>query len=304
VVASQGERRPPFAPLDFDATVPPPPPPELAASPAAGLADGQTATVTGTGFLPDSEVYVAQCLADGTRFTRCSRLAGVAQVDEQGTLEGTVKVRREIGYGDEKADCATVAGGCTLETGVTYDGTRRSVASISFDPALPPAPPPVVQVAPAAGLEDGQSVSVTGSGFSPGATVALLECAGLAPDDTELEDCDLSGVTTVEADDAGAVSTDFVVRSTIATRTDGVIDCATADTPCVLAVISLYDDAERGAVALAFGGSQAAGGRAAQGMQMVADDLLPESTSQGADRLSGAYLGAAGRALRGADRPE
>jgi hypothetical protein len=295
VVAAQGERRPPVVPLAFDAAVPPPPPPTLAVAPAAGLADGQTATVTGTGFTPGTEVYVAQCQAEGARFARCSRLAGVGLVDPSGALQGSVRVRREIGYDEDEVDCATVAGGCTLETGFGYDGTRHSAVPISFDPAAPPAPGPTLQVSPATGLADGEEVSVTASGFSPGATVAVLGCTSLSADDLDLEHCDLSGPVIVEADVAGAVSTTYAVRSTIATAADGVTDCAAAGGSCSLAVISLFDDAERVGVALGFGG-RASAARATQDVPMAAAGRPAGRPLAGG--IPDAWLGAGGRALR------
>ena len=239
--------------------LPPPPPATLVVEPADGLADGQQVTVTGTGFRPGSEVYVAQCTAEGRRFSRCSHLAGEGHVDATGVLTGTVEVRREIGY-DDPIDCATVEGGCTLETGAAFDGARLAAVPITFDPAAPLAPPPAVEVAPTTGLSDGQEVAVTGSGFSPGTPVGVLECVASDADDRYLR-----GLRPVHRHGRrgrrhGGVSTPFVVRSALATYADGVLDCGTASDACAVVVVSLVDDRDRAGVPIAFGGG---GGAAA-----------------------------------------
>jgi hypothetical protein len=83
------------------------------------------------------------------------------------------------------------------------------------------------------------------------------------------------------------------VRSTIATRADGVIDCDSASGPCAVVVVSLVDDRDRAGVPIAFAGapSSAAELRAASAggppISAVGDVGIPD-----------AYLWSAGRVLR------
>lgn len=63
---------------------------------------------------------------------------------------------------------------------------------------------PAVTVAPATGLSDGQVVSVTGTGFSPGLSLVVVQCVdrGTA---TGPGDCNLGAMTAVTSDAAGTV---------------------------------------------------------------------------------------------------
>src|SRR4051812_39471418 len=92
---------------------------------------------------------------------------------------------------------------------------------------------PTLQLSPASDLIDGQVIQVTGSGYSAGAPVFLLQCGG-APTPLQLDDCETFGAPTEYFSDSnGEVSQGIEVGSLLHTRS-GVIDCRTAT--CVLAV--------------------------------------------------------------------
>jgi hypothetical protein len=99
-----------------------------------------------------------------------------------------------------------------------------------------------VVVTPSTGLQDGQVVTVTGSGYTEVVTTdgwAAAMCNGkvlsqpfeaVAP----LQDCDLATVLPVIKPDAsGAISTSFTVRRTIAPQS-GSVDCQTAPDGCAV----------------------------------------------------------------------
>ncbi|MGZ4675222.1 MAG: neocarzinostatin apoprotein domain-containing protein [Acidimicrobiia bacterium] len=69
-----------------------------------------------------------------------------------------------------------------------------------------------VTITPSTGLTDGQTVTVVGKGFTPGATnIGANECADKG-DQTGAGDCDLGGTKTGVVDASGTVTIQFVVK--------------------------------------------------------------------------------------------
>lgn len=81
-------------------------------------------------------------------------------------------------------------------------------------PATSPAPAPSghqkVTVTPATGLTTGQKVLVRASGFSPGESLVVTECASKGTA-TGPGDCDLAGMQSVASDAGGQVTVEFAV---------------------------------------------------------------------------------------------
>ena len=156
----------------------------------------------------------------------------------------------------------------------------------------PPEPPPgpfssaqnPVTVTPHKGLGDGATVTVTASGFQPGASVAVVECTGsVFTDGARACDVDTSTVMageSVVADAHGRVSTTYTIERFIET-VDGSFDCAEGNIDpdayargiavdpsrsavlgadgyftCVIAVADLGDYADSGATPIAFDGAR------------------------------------------------
>lgn len=63
---------------------------------------------------------------------------------------------------------------------------------------------------PATGLKSGQKVLVQASGFSPGESLVVTECAAKSTA-TGPGDCNLNGMQSVTADASGQVKVDFTV---------------------------------------------------------------------------------------------
>jgi hypothetical protein len=117
--------------------------------------------------------------------------------------------------------------------------------------AVPAGATPLLTVTPNAGLVDGQSVSVSASGYTPGAGLAVLECTAGASSEN---DCDLSTVAYVNADASSAVSTTYGVFREIFTANDGAgLDCAPSQ--CVLVVANIGDQTEAASAELGFDAS-------------------------------------------------
>lgn len=108
---------------------------------------------------------------------------------------------------------------------------------------------PFVAVEPSADLVDGQLVRVTGGGFSPGASVAVLECDQRA---TDQSGCDLGTMVFDRVGDDGTFGTRYTVDRTVSTDAFGDVDCASAPGACRLVAADVSDIAQRAAQPLAF----------------------------------------------------
>ncbi|MEU0290505.1 enediyne antibiotic chromoprotein [Streptomyces sp. NPDC006147] len=106
--------------------------PAVTASPAGGLSDGQSVTVTGTGFPAGTQVAVSQCRED----TTCTDTLATATVGADGGFTAAYTVRKRFAATDWSTgtgtpvtvDCATAQ--CRL---VAYqDATGPVGTDISF----------------------------------------------------------------------------------------------------------------------------------------------------------------------------
>ena len=77
--------------------------PAVTASPSSGLADGQTVTVTGTGFPAGAEVAVSQCREN----TTCTDTLAKATVGANGTFTAPYTVRKKFAATDWSTGTAT-----------------------------------------------------------------------------------------------------------------------------------------------------------------------------------------------------
>jgi hypothetical protein len=111
---------------------------------------------------------------------------------------------------------------------------------------------PVVTVTPNTGLAEGQTVQVSGSGYTAGKTLGITQCSdqGAA---TGQGDCDVPNIRTVTADSAGNVSSPYVVRAGPFGANNRVCD---PNQRCLVSLGELTGDpnAERATAPLTFGG--------------------------------------------------
>jgi hypothetical protein len=216
-----------------------------ALTPAAGLLDGQSVVVSGAGFDPDVQVGMAECLTGTVGTAECDP-AGVhfTTTDGSGSFSTPVRVTRVINVAGSLTDCAT-PGACVLGLQETPDPAVTATVAISF--ADVPIPAPSVKVSPSIDLADQQEVQVAGLGFTPGATVALLECPFGS---TVVSACDLSTILITTADPTGAIAAAYrVVR--VITANGASLDCA-APSGCQLSAGNVDDFDQRTLVPIAF----------------------------------------------------
>ncbi len=105
----------------------------------------------------------------------------------------------------------------------------------------------IVTVTPSVGLSDGQTLAVSGTGFTETPSVngwSVTECRAQILDQpitllTALDNCDVTTQPFVfaHADSAGSLSTSYVARTTF--NASATVDCTT--TPCVVFVSQIVD---------------------------------------------------------------
>jgi hypothetical protein len=94
-----------------------------------------------------------------------------------------------------------------VASAIAVSAATLSVGSAAHAVEQPAAP--IIQIDPATGLSDGQSVAVTGSGFTPGAMIYFGQCKSAA----EVSICNAEAAGGVFADEAGNISGSLVVRT-------------------------------------------------------------------------------------------
>lgn len=164
-----------FAPLAFAAG--PRPNPHIAVAPNANLTAGDTVAVTGTGFIPNGNVTVEQCVV-GVPF--CNATSVDTTVNGSGGFVVQFPVSlRTVGPNGQLTTCLAVQ--CVVEALNISDFEDVAVANIGFDPNQPPPPVPSITVTPATGLHHNQTVTVAGTGFEPNGDLELTQCPPSSP---------------------------------------------------------------------------------------------------------------------------
>jgi len=222
----------------------PPKVPAITVTPNTNLVDHQLVTVSGTGYAPESSVYISQCVAHpppGT-FEVCDYATSRDEtVNANGAFTATNMAleRRQVVYGFagfQTLDCAGLPGNCDIEVRAFGFGSSAPVkVPLTFDRNVPPAIASA-QRSPSTRLVDLQAVIVTGSGFTPGVAVNVVECTHPAP----FAACDYTTSRAVTAGFHGEFRFTFFVRRNIAAFVGpngaASIDCSAIPHPCELRI--------------------------------------------------------------------
>jgi hypothetical protein len=216
--------------------------PEVTVSPAIGLADHQLVRIDGKGFTPGSAALVVECSAKKAR--RNAGACGFASNrSAQIRADGTFVVRkfavaRVLFSNSGTLDCAAKPGACVISVEAEDIGGASTLSPLTFDPAIPPVVP-TASATPATRLTDHQTVTLTGRGFTPGATVQALECA--TGSEQIFGACNYGGSGSVTAGFGGrfrlTVSVERVVTAFTGVTSQNSVDCATAAGACFLQVM-------------------------------------------------------------------
>lgn len=220
----------------------------ISVDPASDLVDGQTVTVTGSGW---GEYYVAifyECSAD---LERCAGPFGYAVGDDHGDFEDEIVVRAAFVDEDGPVDCRTedcvVVAGVGIESGPREADPAEAdsdlIVPVTFDPSAPLLDPPSLAAEPATDLIDDQQVVLTGERFVPEEAVVYQCPAGFTD---PRDECRFDDLADFQPD--GTLSERERVR-TVLHNEAGDVDCRTTD--CVFAVVG-SDGRTIASVALAF----------------------------------------------------
>jgi LPXTG-motif cell wall-anchored protein len=215
-----------FAPLAFD------PDTEVivgsvTVTPDRDLVDGQTVSVTGTGFPPATHVSFYVCapdhVADGCQWT-----PDFATIDGDGNFRADVVVSAVVPNEEGEIDCRTTAEPCVL---VAAEGSpsspRAARAPLHFDPDSPLLPSPEIAVEPSTNLPDVATVTVSGEHFTPRGDVSVMVCRT----GSDFEGCDPQVDRFLSPDGSGAFTIELGVSARFESWEGERIDCR-ADPGC------------------------------------------------------------------------
>jgi hypothetical protein len=220
------------APLRFDASVALPKT-SVTVTPATGLGDRQTVTISGKGFTGDRAVLAVECVTGS--FSCLGGFFARANVRGGFSIVGSVH-RNLFDVVGNPVDCAAAAGTCEMVAYDPFNADYHGSTSLAFDPDLPPPPPPTAKVDPADNLPFYARVSVHGRHWSAGDPVLLMEC----PNAADAFDCfNILGFGQAAAD--GTLSVDPMLHRKLVDAFSGTaIDCAKRNR-CVFVAEDLID---------------------------------------------------------------
>ncbi|MDQ1432162.1 MAG: hypothetical protein QOF40_2764 [Actinomycetota bacterium] len=247
------------APIDFDPSVPIHVP-TASVSPQFGLPDRAVVAVHSSGFAPGERVLVSQCDGDVPVGGSCTNgPVDIHTADAQGVVDTTLRVHRTLDYfggfyffTTDTANCAAAVGQCVVRVQSIDDALSVKDVPLGFDPTAV-APPPVITTSPAGPYTDGEQVTVHGSGFTPGGTLGLAQCAaGVEPGGPTCDSQPGGLFDAFTADQNGEFSRTVTIHAQVQS-TDVTIDCAGGATGCVLFAANRNDyDAERVGIPVTF----------------------------------------------------
>lgn len=240
-------------------------------SPAEGLADGQSVTVTGQGFPALTPLGVVMCTAygpsaeGGVQNCQISPYTSVT-TDADGSFSVEHRVARYVTLSNGVHDCAAPppAGAdrnCVVAVGAISDYDQSGTTPVTFDPDVPARPPLWVGIEPEGPVDEGDPLTVTITNADPGSTWWVDVCGFAEPEAAQGEPahsvgttlcrsggspygaCDASGSCTepaptgtrVVADAAGSATLVLPALTTIVVG-DQVLDCRTATSWCEVVV--------------------------------------------------------------------
>jgi hypothetical protein len=230
-------------------------------TPSSGLSDGQTVTVSGTGFTETPVVNdwsVTQCSAAvltspvtlDTAINECNQAQPIVftHADFAGNVGASLVVHRTFtagsGAGAHSITCGQAPGDCAvLVSQLTTGGILTSgAAAISFGTLH------TLTVTPSTGLRDGQTVTVTGTGFVEKPVVSDWTLTMCSPDIltadftiiSAIQYCSLDSppFTGVPPSADGVLTASLTVTKQFSTRA-GTVTCGQAPNDCVVILAQL-----------------------------------------------------------------
>ncbi len=194
-------------PLAF-AAAPPVTTAAMTASKTTGLnPHGETITVTGTGFQPNIDLYLANCDTDIPAGQECDAAnLKIVTTNASGKFTQAVKVGSFTG-----TDCLVKACGLqTSKVGAGADATQSVTVPLSFV-AAPPAKTAKLTANKTTGLKaSGETIKAKGTGFQPNVSLYLVNCDTAIPSGAK---CDMANFKIVKTNASGAFTQAVKVAS-------------------------------------------------------------------------------------------
>jgi hypothetical protein len=223
-----------------------PPDAELETDPAGSLTDGQSITVTGSGFPLFQQISVSMC-EQGVTIQTAADLCDINAVqyvgaDADGRIDLSYEIRRVIRTANGVIDCAMASGRCVLGAANLMSSDTVATVPLTVDPVGPGPSSGQLTADRTENLRDDQPITVRGTGFRPNDEVYISECAVQAAIYAYGgTGCSGSGTSGVEAtaDETGTFTATFPAQRLLF-RTDlptgGFEDCADLSGGCELRV--------------------------------------------------------------------
>jgi hypothetical protein len=150
------------------------------------------------------------------------RAHGIQRRRRQGVLAGALAV--------------VVAAGASWAVAAAGAGPSEDQATVAPVTGVPDTTPKL-RADPANGVESGQVLRLTGTGFMPAAALSIVVCATeFGGSQTRFRTCEVNRSKTVTADSRGSFSTGYEVARAMWTRDTGEVDCAEYVGACVISV--------------------------------------------------------------------
>lgn len=192
--------------------------------------------VRGTGFTGGNQ-YLVQCTGGTTpgasALDECDMSTREQVVaDDSGRISATRQARAFVNVGSvSEVDCT--GDPCSLAVADLSDRVLAAAAAPLPDGAEPP-DAPTIELSEQRFDDDAGRVTVTGKGYTPGATVRIVQCATGPDGGVDGENCLYDDGKRVVADRTGAVVTRLPVVREVELIGGGAADCAEAGA-CVVA---------------------------------------------------------------------
>ncbi len=215
--------------------------PTITLSPDIGLTNGQVIDLSGSGFTPGASLASVECNGQATGVAGCdtSSISPIT-VSSSGDFTTTFAVMTGT-IGNGTCGISATDSLCFIAIGTTSDALVAD-ASIAFVGG------PGVALTPSTGLSNSQSVTVAGSGFTPGDTVFAVECLATA---TSEAGCDASSAVPMTVSSTGMLPSTYfkVVTGKIGTGSCGT---SVANYASCIVEIANASGADRGVATIDF----------------------------------------------------
>ena len=242
--------------------------------PHLGLVDGESVRLTAAPFDPDRNVSALMCTAvpidelDSLTDECDTGTYRIFKSNADGNLDDApYVVARSLTIAGRRVDCARLA--CVVRVSQLDNPSHRRDVTLQFDPDNASLLPPVIDVNPAEGLVDAQTVILTGKRFAPATSVTASQCIIGRPE--AVRNCERPTVTTLgNSNHAGALRMAIEVQRFMFIQATWV-DCANLEAGrCAIVV----DEGAPGRTATAVPLSFTAGSRAAARVAVSPDTGL------------------------------